>query len=598
MKRKLFFTATALVFFAALSAGAQNIDPTVTVTNDYKGSVGENDKPVPEMFVPDSVTKFNIQFDYTINPKTYSGSYEFNPYLLDLKPNPTESRARKVYVKAGAGYSLRPTFTAVWSPSFKKFHNLKMNVYANHDSYVGKYRSIGYVLDPESKKFGKIADTGADKYKGYDLVTRVGLDGRVDFTQSYLAFDAGYYVLHTKTDSLAKGYNAAKFYLKYASKERPLYNLIWDAELRYNVGRHELDHVADGFNSFNEHDFTLKACVGAGVERRVKTLLDVDLNLTGYSGLIHPDDEGMSGLYAGNIAFTPRATFRDDIWDISAGIRFDIPLAPFDGYINLTRGQYAYPDIRVALTAIPKYLGVYMNILGGVNSNPYSERLGSNHFLSYKSRIGDYLLLDNTVEKVNAALGFRGQIAYRFRYDLSVGYAKYASSPLDAFAVYTPAIGADGFLTAYDGFTRGMLNCPYSMYYIDFKWGVNVKPVEVDGFIRWQDSDILKSGLKAFEPARFSAGARAEYNWRHRIFAGLMLEGAIARRGYLTTMTEDYVLSAIPGYVNLSVDARYRINPKLTVWLEGSNLCNQVIQRTAFYAERGIDVRAGITLSF
>lgn len=596
MNRKLLYMASGLLLVAGLSAAAQNLDPTVTVTRAYKGSVGDNEKPVPDMFVPDSVTQFKIKFDYRINPRTYKGSYEFNPYLLDLKPNPVADPASRIYLKVGAGYSLRPVFRAVWSPEFKKQNRFKMNVYASHDSYVGKYHDIGYVFDAGARKYGKIHDTGADMYSGYDLLTKVGADGRLDFEDSYFAFDANYSGIHTKTDSLAKGYNAARFYLKFASKERELYSLLWDAELRYNYGHHDLSHLVQGENAFNEHDLVFKTWLGAAVEQRMGVFVDADLNFVYYGGEIRPG-EGASGMYAGNIAFTPRYTFNDDVWDISAGVRLDIPLSPKSGYINSGRGQIAYPDVRVTYTAVPKYLGIYLNALGGMNLNPYSELLETNHFISYKSRIGENILIDNTVERVNLSLGFRGQVAYRFIYDFSAGYALYASAPLDAFGVYGAAFDADGIMTSYADFTRGIMNQPYQMYYVALKWGVRTEPVEVDGYFRWQGTDLHKRQVQAFEPSRFIAGARAEYNWRRRVFAGVVLEGALARRGYLTGAGQP-VETSIPGYVNLCVDARYRINPRISVWLEGSNLCNQLIQRTAFYAERGIDVRAGVTLNF
>jgi len=595
MKVKMIFAASAALLLAALPAAAQNLDPTVTVTRAYKGAVGDGDKPVAEMFVPDSVTKFNIQFDYSIKPRSYNGSYEFSPYLLEMKPKAAENQVGKFFVKLGAGYSMRPTFTAVWSPIFEKADRFKLNVYANHDSYEGKYRDIGYVLDPSSANYGKIYDTGADMWNCYDMFSKGGVEGRLDFDESYFAFDANYTGLHTKTDSLTKGYNSARVYLKFASKDKPLYSMLWDAELRYHYGHHDLDHALDGKCKLNEHNLAFNAFAGANVEQRMAVLMNADLNFVYYGGFVRPTDAGITGMYAGNIAFTPRYTFNDGCWDISAGVRFDIPLSPKDGYINTSRGQIAYPDVRISVNAVPKYLAIYLKALGGMNLNTFSELLESNHFFSYKSRIGTGTLIDNTVERVNASLGFRGQAGYRFRYDLSAGYVLYASAPLDAFALYNTVFDAEGAINSFGGFTRGMVNVPYQMYYVKLKWGVKTEPVAIDSYIRWQDTDILKRSTKAFEPARFLAGLRAEYNWRKRVFAGLTVEGAIARRGLLT---DKLVETSMPGYVNLCVDAGYRFNRVFSMWVEGSNLCNQVIQKTAFYAERGADVRAGLTLNF
>ena len=49
-----------------LAASAQNLDPTVEVNRSYEGKLIEVNKPMLEMAVPDSVLRFDLEFDYEV----------------------------------------------------------------------------------------------------------------------------------------------------------------------------------------------------------------------------------------------------------------------------------------------------------------------------------------------------------------------------------------------------------------------------------------------------------------------------------------------------------------------------------------------------
>lgn len=65
--KKIYLTlAAAGSVLACVSAGAQNLNPTVSVTKAYEGSLMEVHKPAQEMFVPDSLKRFDLDFDYSV----------------------------------------------------------------------------------------------------------------------------------------------------------------------------------------------------------------------------------------------------------------------------------------------------------------------------------------------------------------------------------------------------------------------------------------------------------------------------------------------------------------------------------------------------
>ena len=60
----------------ALTCGglsAQNLNPTVSVSREYEGKLMEVSKPSVNMAVPDSLTEFNLKFDYSVFENPYRG---------------------------------------------------------------------------------------------------------------------------------------------------------------------------------------------------------------------------------------------------------------------------------------------------------------------------------------------------------------------------------------------------------------------------------------------------------------------------------------------------------------------------------------------
>ena len=98
---RILFTGCISVF-AVFGAAAQNLNPTVSVTREYEGKLLEVHKPSLDMNVPDSLTQFNLDFDYSVFENPYQGSYDFKPYSLDMRPAPEPYSGRSLYLKAAA----------------------------------------------------------------------------------------------------------------------------------------------------------------------------------------------------------------------------------------------------------------------------------------------------------------------------------------------------------------------------------------------------------------------------------------------------------------------------------------------------------------
>ncbi|MBO4585774.1 MAG: hypothetical protein J5675_04145, partial [Bacteroidales bacterium] len=138
--KKAIYTMALLAL--SLGAAAQNLNPTVEVTNTYKREASGIEKPNQLLPLPDSVTRFNYDFDYTVRNTPYRGSYEFKPYNVQLKPNARPVTESQLFAKLGAGYGFHPVAELVWTPVSSS--NMHINLYGNYNAYLGKYRDIQF----------------------------------------------------------------------------------------------------------------------------------------------------------------------------------------------------------------------------------------------------------------------------------------------------------------------------------------------------------------------------------------------------------------------------------------------------------------------
>ncbi len=125
--------------------------------------------------------------------------------MLNMRPAKDAWRGRKLYLKAGAGYTLHPRFEFVFSP--EQSGPFQMSVYASHKSYFGNYHEI----KPELKDDLYRLEKSGNGFKGYDALTSAGFDGRYNWDRAILSFGLGYYGLAAKDSVMSRSYNAFDF---------------------------------------------------------------------------------------------------------------------------------------------------------------------------------------------------------------------------------------------------------------------------------------------------------------------------------------------------------------------------------------------------
>ncbi len=573
---------------AWIPAASQNLDPTVVVSRNYEGKLMEVHKPSLEMAVPDSATRFDLDFDYSVFESPYKGSYEFSPYILTMRPASHGSYAKKFYLRAGAGYSLYPTFDMIWSPSFRR-QGFSMDVYAVHRSYFGQYRAFrpseyapDGTLDVDMWK-GEDGKTAC--WKGYDADTRAGIDGSYDWKKGTFYFDIAYRGLASEDWRRERSCNAVDFKAGVASAPAKESHFVYDVSLAYLYANDRAEFKNSGGNSLDEHVFGADALVGQCFNGGHKLLFDVALDMAAYSG-------GLHGV-AGKFSITPHYAFSKGRWNLDLGVLLS-KIVRSDSLFR-TGGQIAYPDVTVRFAAIPDAMSLYFRASGGDRMNSYMSLIEKNRHLDMSCGRGG-ALMDNTVERVRAALGLEGRIGGKFSYDLSGGYAGYKSAVLDAVSVDSNPAAVNGNEKIV--YLPGVGYAPYQKLFAkaDFCWKTD--RIRTDGVLVYNYVFGLDTQAGLFAPAPFSGDVAFEYNWNRRIFAGVDCAFATGRTGSVAYMPEGVSKKAfLPGYADLGLSFEVAVSRWFSVWLRGGNLLNMTVQRNPLYAGRGVSVTAGICIN-
>ena len=587
--RKIYLVSAAMLMTAAVSFG-QNFNPTVEVTNTYQGNASEVHKPLLGMNVPDSLLRFDLDFDYEVFEKPYQGAYSFKPYMLNMRPAKDAWRGRQLYLKAGAGYTLHPQFEFVYSP--EQSGPFQMSVYASHKSYFGNYHEIKPELQDGLYRMKK----SGGKFGGYDALTSAGFDGRYNWDRTILSFGIGYYGLAAKDSVMSRSYNAFDFNARVRSNNDSESYFLYDIELRGRVANDGLDYKSFSFpdgvtvDKQNENWVLLDGLVGPVVNNSRSILVGFEAESASYSRFYDGN--------IGRVALIPSYRFKSGRWNLNLGVKLefmfrnDADTLSF-GKMGGGKGQIVYPDAHISFAAGGN-VALYADATGGSRLNTYSSQISENHHLNPSFLVAPVYelitpLVDNTVEKVNARIGVRGSAVSSFQFDVNGGVGLYGNALMES-----------GFFNADGDLVPSLTYSDINLIYANVLLGWKSNRVKVDADFRYRgvsfpDKDAMNLG---FVLPKYSGGLRATYDISSRLYAGVAVEASSWREGKcVSAVSEELAKVRVPGYVDLGVNCGYKFNRKLEFWLESGNLLCQAIQRNPFYAEKGPWVTAGVSLN-
>lgn len=541
--RKTIYTLAALALSVALPA--QNINQTVQVTNDYAARFADFQKQGGEMKVPDSLYRFDYRFDYSVFETPYNGSYEFSPYRIQVTPQARSYDGSKLFLRAGAGYSLHPQLAFACQMLQEK--DFTIGVYADAGGYLGKYWTQG----------------GAKPFPGHDLSGRVGLNGQRLLPKVRLSYEMAY-------DGIFAGNKDAldyrtTFHSAYAmgrvqSQDRPGNQLFYDFDLRFRYSGESYTPEME-LDNIGESNLRVAVSTGPSLQQKYKILIDGVFEMATIRLI---DDMFGGGPATTNLAtIFPHLDFLLGPVHLDAGVRLDFSAVGEERNVTFTIA----PDVKARLTLAESGLELFAGVRGGQHMEDHYTLKQINHFAP-RARFAASI----SREKLRVRAGLEGHWRSRLQYSLEAGWMSLSGAPL-------PYYNSLGF-------------ADYSSIYALATGAWKSERLELDGRVRYNGFKLTSFTSSFFAPPTFMADIRGAYNWDRRVYVGAFAEAASARTRQ--SFTADFY--QIPGYVNLGLTGEYHFNEKLAFWLEGGNLLGMAIQRTPGCVEKGPYFTLGLQL--
>ena len=544
------YSALLAVCCISPAAFAQNLNPQVQVTNDYTSDMGYVTKPVTEFSIPDTVLHFDYNFDYSVFDNPYRGAYEFRPYAVRLTPAPSPSEARRLYLRAGAGYTLHPELYVLYTPELEGRVNL--TAYQDFSGYAGRYWKDGNDFMPVEGSL----------YPGYDLSEKAGIRGGWAHPAFDLHWDVGYRGLYNADDNRRSLYHSGIATVRVNSHQPEAGSLNYDFTLNALFGVDQITHFLD-YATQREGSVRINGTIGPFIGHAFSVVLDVRAEQYFYGGAVRRNP--------GLIGATPKVVLRIGKFNLDAGVSLD-----------LASRLGIHPDVRLSADLFGGAANIFAGVKGGLSRNSYSGFKQQLHRFT-PAYTDDFAAV--TDEKINLYAGIQGNLFPHFSYRLQGGFADYGNAPL--VSVSTVGGGALNPFQLWPSIAYTNYRTPYA----DLKLAYAGARLTADGDFHFRYTDLQASDQVLDLPI-FSGDARVMYNWLQRIYAGVSCSFATPRvYGY-----ETYAV-AMPYWVDLGVMAEYKIDRRWSVWARGGNLLNMAIQPIPLYVEQGINFTAGFCLN-
>lgn len=530
------FIILAALASVCISSMAQNIKQSVEVSNDYRSSFADFRKQSTKISIADTLYRFNYHFDYSVFDSPYKGSYEFEPYQVELQLDTISYSSSDLFLRIGAGVMPHPELDFSWNPFQSETYGLSL-------SNRGRGR-IGYFAPSQSLSAAR----------GYDLSDSFSIHSRSLFGSNRIDFSAGYDGIFTKCALDPSAYNSGYARLAYSSKSfLRLFACEADLTIRYYGDNLATSH-SYGSNT------RLQGRLSPLVSGNVVYSVDFDFEMDNLSDN-RPEIANLIRNYSG---ITPNAKFVWDNTSLSLGAKFEY------GYdFNIA------PMIRFDWEIRALRMRIFAGTKGGQSLNNYHKLKTLNHFYTI-SPISSAQTKNFSSEKIDAFLGASGTIGKYFHYRLHAGYRRADALLLDAMP------SAD-----YSALAYADVRNPYA--------GLNVKlkssRVDIDANVEYNQLRVLSYSGSAFAPAAVRGSVSGSYNWLKRVYAGVMADFSSAR----TSLNPAF--SDLAWWCDLGLYSEYRFNKAWGAYLRLGNLLGMRIEKQPGFVEKDPYLTVGFTFN-
>lgn len=602
------------ILFAGLAicgtAAAQGFNPVVEVTNAYKGKLMEVHKQEVQMAVPDTMLRFDYDFDYTTFDNPYKGAYDFSPYKMNMTPEPRAFDGRNLFVKAGVGYSLNPEARIVWAPQLKgkAADKLSLTFEDDFNGYWGQYHELGSVNRDSwtvLKKSGVYND-------GHDAANQLRMSATLNASKALVTAAFDWNLVNSAYDGRThSSQSLINTVPRYGNSMNSLGGTLGvqskghgrtfaDFSLGYHYGDGTSKYTIGRLDDLNfEHYVQAQSRVGRRLSRPgMMAFVDVDVENESFH-LMHnilSDSNADQGIFRTNLfmlSATPTISGHSDRLNYSAGLKLSMITrgsSPDSAITNVGRGHIVYPQLHVDYALVKDALKVYANVGGGDRIDTYSSLVSKYHFLNLAPWEG----MEHVVDVYNANAGLSGRAHARFQYEIEGGLGRTDNAVCES-------VGTSWLMLVKD-YVRANVFSAYAK--ASGAWTSEAFDVKANFMFR--NSEALDDAPMLL-PSRFTGGFSATWNWRQRIYLGATMDAASYRRmvnapDWNLPLWSEYIpydspSVQIPGYIDLGLNAEYRMSGKMAIWAKGGNLLGNAIQREAMFVRRGAFFTLGLSVN-
>lgn len=607
--KKLFILVSLSTLGTVAALRAQTggeLNRQMEVTRAYEPTVNEAPKLDIKPNMVDTVA-LRPEFDYSITPLPISYGFQVSPFRAAMVDVNDYRLYTPFYVKAALGVPFQSLLDFYYNTTGMK--KGFVSAYLNHYGSWSKIQNDNGVKPPSTQTFNKVGALGERRFGRYSLNGEIGYD--YDLVSRY-----GYYTggapLEESFDTTASGlrqtFSTIRGRVSFGDSFEDLshFNFRVGAQAAYFKDHYDYDQTDLALN------LDLGKCFGDRHEVTLKAWFDA-----------HGGQKKMEGwkqkqtLTNGMVTVAPLYHLKTGKFDFALGgdYTYNYMFLPvtFDESSTTRRRNYFFPRFQLRLDVTSGYFVPYIEIDGKLRSNDYRSLMNGNPYISSEAPFGDggMAVAPNTVE-YNGRIGFTGSFSSSFSYKVYGGASIYKDyiTPVNYYGQYDvslPVSYGEQMWVQSDSLTMWTVGADLEGR-ISGAFGVEAS-VQYRGFSGGSYEYV--SGMP-----NFTARLNLRYSYRDKLI--LNLGGTfLSARHFFQQAVGFYVNPTLPGEpdnnnnqfgyhwyervkptVDLSLSAEYRISPLIGVFVQGNNLINQKLYRFYHYPGLGINMLAGVKLSF
>ncbi|MEG1511253.1 MAG: hypothetical protein RR312_03250 [Bacteroidales bacterium] len=583
----LFFVIACGFMCSSTLYAQQKINPTLEVRRNFDGKMLEINKSKLNTYVADSLSNFNLNFNYSIFDKPYRDMYEFTPLPSAKIHSPVSAKYPVFMANVGLGVPLNPNVELYFQPRLSKQNNTVL-VKAFYNSFWGDIPLVGITNKYKTAEFDdKVAAdnyvVGAGAYYGHTWKGgRLNLG--VDYSSNYYTYygfseytltEDLFNLMDSKymRDNFSHTFNkfAANFNINSvdAQGKGAKFNYNFYASFQNTSDKIALNSSSN--NKFNENLFKVGGEFGPTFGKYNKFLIGINSETAIYSGF--------TDYHYGIIEFIPQYKFERKRLVLNIGAKLSGRYTNND-YATEYHSTFA-PHVTVSYAIAKNNLWIYGIADGGNSVNSYSSLLDKNKWVVPSDNI-----MASSIPLLIKG-GLKGKAYDKFSYEVYASYTIHKG-----LMQFINNSSGNRFLTAYSNHKELSFGGEVNWIAKEFTGGLKAK---YSSYTKGKNSTI-ENGHTPYGYAPFEGTIYGEYNWRERIYIGADMYFRSATPFYNVTYINDN--PKVTEFFNLGVTAKYVINNNFTVYIQGSNLLNANIQYYSFYLEKGINFGAGVMIKF